>query len=136
MSNEKDKSINFGRKHVGWTNGSKPRPRCRMEGCESPSQANSSLCPVHYREAENKRRKKLRDIESSGNIPFVPLRGRGDLIVVVHEEGVVDSAILYKPVRKLSKFEVETIYGESPRQVKLPDGTLICRAVDARRGKK
>lgn len=133
--NEKDKTINFGRKHVDWTNGGKPRPRCRIEGCEHPSQANSSLCPDHYRQHENERRSKLRKVQAGGNVPFVPLRGKQDLIVVMYEEGVVAGAFLYKPVRKLSKFEVQTIYGESPRKAKMPDGTLILTAVDARRKK-
>lgn len=138
MSNEKakDKTINFGRKHVDWTNGGKPRPKCKIEGCDSPSQASSSLCPDHYREHENKRKKNLRKIESSGNIPFVPLRGKQDLIVVVYEEGVVAGAYLYKCVRKLSPFEIKNIYGESPRKAKMLDGTLILTATDARKGKK
>lgn len=136
MSSEKDKSINFGRKHVGWTNGSKPRPNCKIVGCDNPSQANSKLCPTHYREAENKRRKKLRDIEAGEMVAFTPLRGRGDLIVVFYDDGMVDKAVLYKPARVLSSFEIKTIYGESPRKARMDDGTLILTAVDARRGKK
>lgn len=138
MSNEKekDKTINFGRKHDNWTNGGKPRPRCRMTGCESPSQANSSLCPDHYRAHENERRSKLRKVQAGGNVPFVPMRGKQDLIVVMYEEGVVSGAYLYKCVRKLSPFETKVIYGESPRKAKLDDGTLILTATDARRGKK
>ena len=135
MSNSKQPHINFGRKNDHFSNGGKPRPLCRIEGCESPSQANSTLCPDHYRQHENQRRAKLRKVEAGGNMPFVPMRGKQDLIVVVYEEGVVDCAILYKPVRKLSKFEVETIYGASPRKAKLDDGTLILTAVDARKKK-
>lgn len=135
MSNSKNPEINFGRKNDHYTNGGKPRPRCRIEGCEHPSQANSSLCPAHYREAENKRRSKLRKVQAEGNVPFVPLRGKQDLIVVLHEDGVTVGAFLYKPVRKLSPFEIKTIYGESPRKAKMSDGTLVLTAVDARRKK-
>lgn len=110
-----------------FTTGGIERPKCVIEGCDNPRQHKRTRCSVCHRQYETERKRNRAKRVTQPMLPFTPLTGGDDLIVVVMSDDKVAGAVLYKPVRKLGRVEA-SLYGGSTRASRLDDGTLLFKA--------